>query len=308
MPGINYVGADYSKDGNPYNLVNKIDVDSEFADNPVSQTAVASQINTAITSLASQTSVNNALAAYIQPNYITTAVQPLIPLTSVGEPSALATTYTVVSGDTISSIASNFGVSTAVLESANPLIPNFNTLVVGQLVNIPAIAGVAPLNAAGIIPASFTPSLGEGYCLGPFGPTAIFDVADAGATPVKIADWSIGVQSIAFQPMVFMSLMVGAISGGRPVVEVRISVGPNTYAKSTLVARGMGRSSWNDLQAITVFPAPASAGHSGVAGTGYPPNYNTWLSAWVYDLNNQGVSVATDNIATAGVFLIRYSQ
>jgi LysM repeat protein len=306
VAGLNYVGKDYSPGLNPTSLVNKFDVDFECANNPVSQTSVAGQIATAVAGCASQVSVNNALAAYIQPADITTRERALIASTSIGVPTTSATVYTALPGDTISSIATAFNVTLSVLEAANPQISNFATITPGELINIPTITGIAPLNQGGVIPATFIPSLGTGYCLGPFGPTATFNPTGVGAGPVKIADWAIGIQLMPFQPVVFMSLLAGAVTGGRPVVEVRISAGQKSYSNQTLVARGTGRSSWNDLNAITVLPTPAAPGHSGVAGTGFAANYNIWMTAWLYDVNNQGVSVNSQNIATAGAYLIRY--
>jgi hypothetical protein len=251
VSGLKYVGSDYVSDNNSNDLLTKLDVDTAFANAAVSQTVVASAVTTAVGNMASQTSVNNALSAFIQPGYVTNVEATLIPLTEVG-----------------------------------------------------ALGGIAPLNSSGVIPSQFVPSLGSGYCLGPFGPTAVTSVT-AGAQPVKFADWSIGVQNISFQPLVFMSVLAGAVNGGRPVIEVRISSGVATYANQTLVARGVGRSCWNDAQTINVLPAPASAGHTGVAGTGYPTTYNTWLSAWLYDANAQQVSISTGNVANAGAYLIR---
>lgn len=167
--------------------------------------------------------------------------------------------------------------------------------------------GLAPLDNTGHIPSEFVPSLGVGYCLGPFGPTASFS-GTTGATPLKIADWSIGPPGISFQPMVFMSSLVTAASGGRPVIEVRLSAGAASYTSQTLVARGVGRNNWNDLQAITVLPVPAQTGHTGVVGSGYLPTYNLWLSAWLYDANSQSVTIETNNIASGACFLMRYQQ
>jgi hypothetical protein len=254
MAGLKYVGADYSEDNNTNDLLTKLDIDTAFANASISQTSVQGMINSAVATMASQSFINQALTAFIQPNYLANAENTLIPLTNVGVP-----------------------------------------------------GGVAPLNGSGVIPSQFVPSLGAGYCLGPFGPTSTTSVT-AGAQPVKFADWSIGVQNLSFQPMVFMTLFAGAIHGGRPVIEVRISSGVDTYANQTLVARGVGRNCWNDFQAINVLPIPSATGHTGVAGTGYPTNYNTWLSAWIYDANAQTVSVNSLNIAIANAYLIRYQQ
>lgn len=169
-----------------------------------------------------------------------------------------------------------------------------------------APGGVAPLGADSVIPAQFVPSLGAGYCQGPYGTTATFPASGAGATPIKIADWDIGNPGTPFVPMVFMCVLASAASGGRPVIEVRMSSGQQPYASQTLVARGVGRNQWNDQQSIPVLPVPATTGSSG--GSGFSPNYDLWLSAWLYDANSQSVSVAANGIMGTAAFLIRYQQ
>lgn len=57
---------------------------------------------------------------------------------------APATTYTVRSGDTMTSIASHHGVSLSALEHANPQIKNFNKIYVGEKIYIPGKGGTAP--------------------------------------------------------------------------------------------------------------------------------------------------------------------
>jgi hypothetical protein len=181
---------------------------------------------------------------------------------------------------------------------AGSLIPKTDVGVAG---------GIAPLNASGVIPSQYVPSLGVGYCLGAWGPTQLYNVTNATATPTKLCDWgNIGQPGISFQPVSFMVVFATGIAGARPVVEVRISSGSATYANQTLIARGVGRNCWNDLQTIPVLPFPASSGHTGVAGSGYPATYNFWATAWIYDLNSQGVSVQQSNIANAAIYLVRY--
>lgn len=57
---------------------------------------------------------------------------------------APATTYTVRSGDTLSSIASHHGVSLSALEHANPQIKNPNKIYVGETIHIPGKGGSTP--------------------------------------------------------------------------------------------------------------------------------------------------------------------
>jgi len=57
-------------------------------------------------------------------------------------------TYTVVSGDTLGSIAANAGVSLAALEAANPQITNPDLIYVGQVINLSSGA-VIPVTGGG---------------------------------------------------------------------------------------------------------------------------------------------------------------
>jgi LysM repeat protein len=60
---------------------------------------------------------------------------------------ALASTYTVQSGDTLSGIAARSGVSLSAVEAANPKIHNFNLIYVNQKVNVPdGRSGVTPIS------------------------------------------------------------------------------------------------------------------------------------------------------------------
>ncbi len=59
---------------------------------------------------------------------------------------ALASTYTVQSGDTLSGIAARSGVSLSAIEAANPQIHNPNLIYVNQKVNVPdGRPGVTPI-------------------------------------------------------------------------------------------------------------------------------------------------------------------
>lgn len=157
--------------------------------------------------------------------------------------------------------------------------------------------GVAYLDAGtGKVPLSQMPALGQGYLLGPFGPTAVFGVT-AGSTPVKIADFNIGVQSMKFTPLIFATVITtSAALGGRSVIEARMSEGSAVYASQTLIGRGTGRDFYVNKQAIAVSP-------TGAPGT-FGITYNTWVSLWVKDLT-QSTTVASEGILSASVWLMR---
>jgi LysM repeat protein len=65
------------------------------------------------------------------------AVIPVTGGTVVATPVPGTSTYTVVSGDTLSSIAANFGVTLSALEAANPQITNPSLIFPGNIINIP---------------------------------------------------------------------------------------------------------------------------------------------------------------------------
>lgn len=339
MAGLKYVGKDALAPGETdvLDVVTKADLDNTstglIAEAPASQTAIQSAINTAVGNLASQSSVNTALNAFIQSNYLTSGSVYTVAVS----PGAVGT-YTLAYG-TQTTLALPVGASAGALQAAlsafnnltsvtvaggtggpytvtlSPTVtstltattPTTGTVTVNRSPLIPASwkgTYVAPLGSGGTIPSQYVPSLGQGYVQGPYGTTAIYQ-GTTGATPIKIAEWNIGVQGMNFQPMAFMTLLASAINGGRPCIEIGISQGAQPYLNQTIIARGVGRNAWNDLQAITVVPIPASAGHAGTAGTGYGPSYSIWLTAWLYDINARSVTVATNAITSGVAYIIR---
>lgn len=165
--------------------------------------------------------------------------------------------------------------------------------------------GVGSLDSSGKVPINQIPVVGTGYLKGFWGPTATA-AGTTGATPLKIADWQIGVAGMQFRPWVFLSAFVSCIAGARPVIEVRIAstnVTP-TYAGSTLVAQGIGRSFYNDYHAISVLTVPDAAGETAAL---LPTNYNIWATAWLYDLNGgtNSVILNTGGIASGALGLWR---
>jgi len=163
--------------------------------------------------------------------------------------------------------------------------------------------GVAGLDTAGTVPLSQLPVIGAGYVRGPFGPTALY-TGTTNATPLKIAQWQIGVQDLPFRPLAFMSLLVTA-SVGHPMVEVRIanSGAAVAYGTDTLIASGMGRWLYNDYHAVAVTPTPDAVGE---ISSLLPLGETIWVTAWLYDLYDNSVGIANaSSIPSAAVYLLR---
>lgn len=249
MAGFQYVGPAAAS---PTDVISKVGTDQQIQSAPVSQGAVQGQINTAISALASQTSVGAALNSYVLPSYVAAQDALLLPNANVGVPS-----------------------------------------------------GVAPLDGNGDIPTANVPVLGASYILGPFGPTATY-TASATSLPIKIADWNLGAMGITFFPQVYMTLFSKAVNLGRAVVEVWMSNAQMTYGQGILLSRGIARSFWNDYSPVVVQPVPSATGLTpGTAGMSFSPTYPVWMTAWLFDANSQGVTVAANNIASAGAWFTR---
>ena len=71
----------------------------------------------------------------------------------------------------------------------------------------------------------------------------------------------------------------------------------------TLVSAGRGRTLYNDYAAMPAVPVPDTTGEA------YPtllsPGSNVWLTAWLWDMNRQSVSIASGGIANSAAFLLR---
>lgn len=172
--------------------------------------------------------------------------------------------------------------------------------------------GIATLDANGKVPLNQLPVLGVGSFIGPFGPTAVFNGSSSGATPLKIADLHVGVQSFTFRPLVFSTVVASSPSSSgnnlcRPVVEARMSDGQAAYASQTLIGLGVGRNLYDSIQPINVLPVPQTTGQSGL-DAGFPGTYDIWISLWLYDNHEQTATLATGGIASATAFLIRNVQ
>jgi len=172
--------------------------------------------------------------------------------------------------------------------------------------------GVAATDSNNRVPVAQLPSMGSGYLIGPLGLSSTWSgqatTVNSGAGPLKFAEWAIQTNAINFQPLVFM--IVNAATDnmlGRTVIEVRLSNGPtNTYSTvSPLVAMGTGKSYYTGMQTISVLPCATSSGQNGFSS--YPPTYNTYLTAWLYDagIGTSKIENVGNAVVTASAFLMR---
>jgi hypothetical protein len=168
--------------------------------------------------------------------------------------------------------------------------------------SVGAANGVAGL-VSGTVPLAQLPVLGQGFLKGPFGPTTVNIVTNATTTPVKLAEFAIGVQSVAFHPLAYATAAVNTTPGGRPVLEMRISDGAAAYADQTLIAQGVGRSIYNGRQIVSVTPAAAMTGVSNPAPLSV--STNIVVSLWVYSTTTTPVSVSSSSLISAVVYLMR---
>ena len=163
--------------------------------------------------------------------------------------------------------------------------------------------GIASLDATTKVPLAQLPNLGSGVLLGPFGPTSTPVSHNVGASPIGILDFSIGVQSVAFQPLVFATVLATPSDGGRPVIEARLSSGVAAYGSQTLVGRSTGVSQYYDVQPIAVLPCGASAG---ATPSSFSASTNIFIRLWMYDLF-QSTSMEATGVISAVVYLLKVS-
>jgi hypothetical protein len=169
--------------------------------------------------------------------------------------------------------------------------------------------GAASLDGSTTVPLAQLPNVGAGYLAGPWGPTSVASSASTGSTPVKIADWNLGLPSVQFRPLVFFSAFItSSTTTAQPVIEIRIanSVTAPAYGSTTLIAMGEGRTPYADFQAISAIPVPDT---TGTTPSLLPTSYEIWVTAWLYDLNGSGSSSvslnSSGNVANAALYLLR---
>ncbi|ASZ74789.1 minor tail protein [Mycobacterium phage Phabba] len=157
-------------------------------------------------------------------------------------------------------------------------------------------SGVATLSN-GKVPLAQIPVLGAGMLRGPWGANQSFG-GTTGVTPLKIAQWNLGVTGVTGIPLVFMSTSVQS-TDGRSAIEVRIGDNTQTtYAAQTLIAQGFGRQWYQDYQMITVIPCPPS-------GFALNPATNYIVNAWLIDTDGGQSTTQVGSIASASLFAAR---
>lgn len=178
----------------------------------------------------------------------------------------------------------------------------------GDALNVPTSTkgqpnGAATLDSGGKIPSVQIPTLGAGYVKGPFGPTTVLSVSGVQSTPVKVATFALGVQSVSFRPLVFVSARVNSDANARPVLEARISDGDAAYGSQELVARGAGRFLF-DESVVAVVPAGPNGSTSGT----YAASTDIVINLWLYNAQAGTCRVDANAISSAGVYLWRTQQ
>lgn len=161
--------------------------------------------------------------------------------------------------------------------------------------------GVAGL-VGGKVPLSQLPVLGVGYVKGPYGPTSVYNVSSVSTTPAKLADFAIGIQNLAYQPLCWASAIMTTRPTGRPVLEMRMSSGTAGYSSQTLVAQGFGQSLYEGVQTVTATPATSVAGV--VAPSPYAQATNIVISLWVY-CTAPGAPLTSVSTLSGAVHLMR---
>jgi hypothetical protein len=166
-----------------------------------------------------------------------------------------------------------------------------------------AFYGAASLNSSAQVPIAQMPVLGAGYLEGPWGATSTVSGSTSNV-PLRIADWDLGEANTSFRPIVFCQMFVSGVMS-HPIVEIKIanSTTAPAYSAMTLCGQGLGRGLYNDYGTLVTVPAPDTTSES--YPTLFAPTYNVWITAWLWDLNSLGVTVASGDIVSTAAFLLR---
>ncbi|WP_131813760.1 hypothetical protein [Mycolicibacter kumamotonensis] len=171
--------------------------------------------------------------------------------------------------------------------------------------------GIASLDGDGKLPAAQIPALGFGTFRGRWGVSATY-AGSTGTTPMKIAQFDLGVTGWSFQPWVFLVAQLQVSLEATPAVEVRIGdiTNDTTYDSQTLVASGIGRYAYNDLQAVVVRAAAPIGSMANGVQTSYSPNLNARLTVWAFNKNESnpaGQISASQNSVSGAAYIMRIS-
>jgi len=157
------------------------------------------------------------IRGWVQPSETATppfpAGTPAVPVSPT--PSPTPVTYTIASGDTMSSIAIHFGVSLQALEAANPGIPDYRFLPIGKQLLIPATASAT---SAAPTPTPMPLEVSTARCFPtPTGATwCLADVRNPGTGPVEDVTLQFTLYDDANRPLAVQgeSLPLGLLPAG----------------------------------------------------------------------------------------------
>jgi len=160
--------------------------------------------------------------------------------------------------------------------------------------DVGAPGGVAAL-VSGVIPLAQIPVLGSGLVKGPFGPTAITPQSSITTPAAKIAEWVIGIQSVAFQPLGYALVAVDTTPGARPILEMRLN--------NVLIADGKGRALHNGRQIVAVTPASETLGAANPSP--WPLGTAITVTLHVSSATSVPVSVGSASVLSGAVYLVK---
>lgn len=214
-----------------------------------------------------------------------------------------------VAGDIATAVS--LRASKAYIDQADSLYATVSYYQDQDNMNLPLLSIGQPNGAAalvsGEVPAEQIPAGGAGYLRGPYGATTRWTVTDVTDTPTRIAEFRIGVPSVAFRPLVYGVVMVDTEPGGQPIVEARISDGEALYSSQTLIGQGAGRPLHSGRQSVLVVPASATLGASG-AGT-YAADMDVYVAIYVYSSSSSvPVAVSSTGVASAALYFMRTGE
>lgn len=146
---------------------------------------------------------------------------------------ALASTYTVQSGDTLSGIAARSGVSLSAIEAANPQIHNPNLIYVNQKVNVPdGRSGVTPIPGPSVSAATSAPAAPDEGSTAASQPAASEGTATSSSSSTSSGTASSSAVTSTGAPGSFQQCVAWRESGDNPTASSAGMYGilPSTWA------------------------------------------------------------------------------